>query len=430
MAKKTKSKQAKSKQVKAKQGASTHSKGKAAKSKPNKARKLTKAQAKAILEAAKQGATGRKPKRERISAQALSRRTGKAAPARPAKGKPRPQGPAIKHDPEAPMKLMQMLMGFMVSKALSAAAKLGIPDALADGPRYYTALASAVGADQKALHRLMRALTSLGVFAEVEPGTYALTPMSQMLRADVPGSMRAMAVMITTPSHWLPWGRLEDTLRKGISVADDVFGKPLWDYFKDNEEDARWFNDAMTSFSGMTAQAVAEAYDFRGVKKIVDVGGGHGFFLSTLLRAARGAEGVLYDLPQVIQTLPRLADDVAKRITADSGDFFRAVPEGGDLYTLKHIIHDWADDQCRQILTNIRNVMAEGGRVIILDAVLPPDCPQDPGFLMDMNMLAMTPGGCERTEKQFRDLCAASGLKLTRIIPTPSPVSIVEAVRA
>lgn len=402
----------------------------AAKSKPKKAKKLTKAQAKAILEAAKQGATGKKPKRERISAQALSRRTSKAAPARPAKGKPRPQGPAIKHDPEAPMKLMQMLMGFMVTKGISAAAKLGIPDALADGPRYYTALASAVGADQKALHRLMRALTSLGIFAEVEPGTYALAPMSNLLRADVPGSLRAMAVMITTPSHWLPWGRLEDTLRKGISVADDVFGKPLWDYFKDNEEDARWFNDAMTSFSGMTAHAVAEAYDFKGVKKIVDVGGGHGFFLSTLLRTARGAEGVLYDLPQVIQTLPRLADDVAKRITADSGDFFRAVPEGGDLYTLKHIIHDWADDQCRQILTNIRNVMADGGRVLILDAVLPVECAQDPGFLMDMNMLAMTPGGCERTEKQFKDLCAASGLKLTRIIPTPSPVSIVEAVKA
>jgi len=406
------------------------SKAKSSKPAKGKAKKLTKAQARAILEAAKAGAKGVKPKRERISHLALSRRTSKADSARPKAGRSARPALNLPNDPEAPMKLMQILMGFMVSKAISAAAKLGIPDELANGPRYYIALASAVGADQKALHRLMRALTSLGVFAEVEPGTYALTPMSQMLRADVPGSLRAMAVMITTPSHWLPWGRLEDTLRKGISVADDVFGKPFWDYLKDNAEDAGWFNDAMTSFSGMSAHAVAEAYDFKGVKKIVDVGGGHGFFLSTLLRAARGAEGVLYDLPQVIQTLPRLADDVAKRITADSGDFFRAVPEGGDLYTLKHIIHDWADDQCRQILTNIRNVMADGGKVLIVDAVLPVDCAQNPGFLMDMNMLAMTPGGCERTEKQFKDLCTASGLKLTRIIPTPSPVSIVEAVKA
>ncbi|MBK9975561.1 MAG: hypothetical protein IPP14_12390 [Planctomycetes bacterium] len=397
---------------------------------PSKPKKLSKGQARAILEAAKVGAKGVKPKRERISHLALSRRTTKADSARPKPAKSTRPAADPARDAQAPMQLMQMVMGFMVSKAVSAAAKLGIPDELANGPRYYVALASAVGADQKALHRLMRALTSVGVFSEVAPGTYALTPVSNLLRSDVPGSLRAMAVMVTTPSHWLPWGRLEETLRKGISVAEDVFGKPLWDYFKDNHEEAAWFNGAMTSFSGLTASVVAETYDFQGVQKIVDIGGGHGFFLSTLLRKAAGAEGMLYDLPQVIQTMPRLDDDVAKRITADSGDFFRAVPEGGDLYTLKHIIHDWADDQCRQILTNIRNAMVEGGRVLIVNAVLPPQSSPDAGFLMDMNMLAMTPGGCERTEKQFKDLCAASGLKVSRIIPTPSPISIVEAVKA
>jgi hypothetical protein len=233
-----------------------------------------------------------------------------------------------------------MMMGFMVAKAISAAAKLGIADALARGPRYYIALASDVGADQKALHRLMRALASAGVFAETAPGTYALTPLSQLLRSDVPGSQRDMAVMVTTPSHWLPWGRLEDTVRKGVSVLEEVFGQPLWEYYRQNQEEGAIFNAAMTSFSSMTAGAVLQAYDFSGFKRIVDVGGGHGYLLSALLRAAPKAAGVLYDLPQVINSAGAIPKDVSKRIENIGGDFFREVPAEGDCYTIKHIIHD------------------------------------------------------------------------------------------
>jgi hypothetical protein len=326
--------------------------------------------------------------------------------------------------------LMQMMMGFMVAKSVSTAARLGVPDALAAGPRSHTALAEAVGANPGALHRLMRALASVGVFAETAPGTYALTPLSETLRSDVPGSLRAMAVMVTTPSHWLPWGRLDDTIRRGVSVADDVIGQPLWDYYRDNPEEAAWFNGAMTSFSGLTAGAAVKAYDFSPFKKIVDVGGGHGFLLETVLRSARKSRGTVYDLPQTVNTANAPPADLADRMEFSGGDFFKSVPAGADCYLLKHIIHDWADEQCRQILGNIRSAMASNGKVLILDAVLPEITAPDQGFLMDMNMLAMTPGGLERTAQQFRDLCRASGLKLTRIVPTPSPVSIVEAVKA
>lgn len=393
-----------------------------------KSKKLTRAQAKAILAEAS-NPKGRKPKRERISAAALTRRTGKAAP-KPGKKAPPPPAADMAVGPEHVQKLFEMMMGFMVTKAISAAAKLGIADALARGPRYYIALASDVGADQKALHRLMRALTSVGLFGETAPGTYTLTPLSHLLRSDVPGSQRDMAVMITSPSHWLPWGRLEDTIRKGVSVLEEVFGQPLWEYYRQNEAEGAVFNAAMTSFSAATAGALLQAYDFSGFSRIVDVGGGHGYLLSSVLRAAPRAKGVLYDLPQVINSSGAIPKDVAKRIEAIGGDFFREVPAEGDCYILKHIIHDWPDVQCRTILTNIRRAMKPDASVLILDQVLPGETSPHPGFLMDMNMLAMTPGGCERNEKEFRDLLLSSGLKLKRVIATQSPVSIIEGVAA
>ena len=362
-------------------------------------------------------------------AKKLAKRPAKK-PAKKAAKPARASAPAHGHQPPPPMQLMQMVMGFMLSKSISAAAKLGLADHLAGGPLYYTDLAAVAGLDQKALHRLMRALASVGVFAETSPGTYGLTPLSQLLRSDVPGSLRNMAVMVTTPSHWLPWGKLEDTIRADISVADSVLGSDIWGYFRENTEEAAWFNGAMTSFSGMTAGAVLEAYDFSRARRIIDVGGGHGFLLSTLLAAAPQATGAVYDLPQVTQTAPSPDPAVADRIEFIGGDFFQFVPVGGDIYTLKHIIHDWPDDQCRTILRNIANSMNSDGKVLILDAVLPDECNPDPGFVMDLNMLAMTPGGCERTAHQFNELVQSSGLRVSRIIQTASPVCVIECVKA
>ena len=323
--------------------------------------------------------------------------------------------------------LFQAMFGFMVTKCLSAVAFHNVADALKGGPLYYTALAEATGTDRRALHRIMRMLSGVGIFNEVEPGTFALTPVSDLLRNDHPQSMRGMAVMLTSPSHWLPWGRMEDTLRTGDSGPQHAFGTDIFTWFQHEDNRGQWqvFNAAMTSFSSGTSHAIAASYDFTGVRHLVDIGGGHGYFLKTLLAQAPGATGTLFDLPGVVAGAP--ADD---RITVASGDFFTAVPAGGDCYTLKHIIHDWSDDHCRRILASIAAAMTGDGRVLVCEAVMPEVPGPHPAKFMDVNMLAMTEGGCERTGKEFAALFASAGLKLKAIHPTPSPISIVEAVRA
>ena len=322
---------------------------------------------------------------------------------------------------------MQALFGFMVTKSLSAVAALDVADALRDGPTYYTDLAGRVGADQRALRRVMRLLASAGIFAEPEPGTYALTPVSELLRSDVPTSMRDMAVMITSDSHWQPWGRLVETLRSGKSGPQHAFGVDVFTWFQQDENQHEWaiFNAAMTSFSKGTSHAVAESYDFSGFRRIVDIGGGHGWFLKTVLSNAPDATGVLFDLPDVVAG----SADVGDRIESVGGSFFEAVPDGGDCYTMKHIIHDWGDDQCRVLLANVAKAMAPAGKVLVIEAVMPDSAEPHPAKFMDINMLAMTEGGCERTEKEFGALFASAGLELRAIHPTPSLVSVVEAVK-
>ncbi len=326
--------------------------------------------------------------------------------------------------------VMQALFGFMVTRCLSAVAALGVPDALNDGPLYYTDLAQATGTDQKALHRVMRMLSGVGIFAEPEPGRYALTPASQLLRSDVPGSMRDMAVMITSASHWLPWGRMEDVLRTGVSGPQHEFGTDVFTWFQQDANHDQWviFNAAMTSFSSGVSHAVADAFDVSRFTRLVDIGGGHGYLLKTMLEKAPRATGTLFDLPGVVD-----ADDAKRlgpRIQRVGGSFFTEVPAGGDCYTLKHIIHDWSDEQCVAILLNVARAMQPTGTVLIIELVMPEDGGPHPAKFMDVNMLAMTEGGCERTARQYAELLQKAGLRLVKIHPTPSPVSIVEATRA
>jgi O-methyltransferase domain/Dimerisation domain len=338
----------------------------------------------------------------------------------------------VKDDKEVPPEgqLMQALFGFMVSKGLSVAASLGVADALKDGPMYYIDLAAAVGADQKALHRVMRLLSGLGIFEETKAGEYKLTPVSDLLRSDHPHSMRAMAVMITDESHWLPWGRLADVVRSGRSGAQHAFGTDIFTWFQREENQDQWetFNSAMTGFSAGTAVLVADVYDFSRFRKIVDIGGGHGFLLRKVLERAPTAKGVLFDLPGVVASADK--GSLGERIQAVGGSFFEGVPEGGDCYTLKHIIHDWSDDQCQKILKNIAAVMAPEGRVLVLETVMPESPTPHPAKFMDVNMLAMTEGGCERSEHEYAELLQASGLKLSRVIPTAGAVAVVEGEKA
>jgi hypothetical protein len=333
------------------------------------------------------------------------------------------------HDAPPPQaQLMQGLFGFMVTKGLSAVASMDVADALKGGPMYYTDLATIIGADQRALHRTMRMLASVGVFAETSPGTFGNNPVSDLLRSDVPGNLRDMAVMITSESHWLPWGRYHDTLRSGKSGPQHAFGEDVFTWFQREENKAEWdiFNRAMTSFSGSTAPLIAQTYDFSKFSTIVDVGGGHGLLLRTILETAPAARGILYDLPGVVDG----ADTLGGRIECKAGSFFDSVPAGADCYVMKHIIHDWSDEQCVQLLRNVANVMDPKGRVIVADTVMPESPEPHPAKFMDVNMLAMTEGGCERTEREFAALFKSAGLKLAAIHPTPSPVCVVEAAKA
>src|SRR5579862_7358431 len=323
--------------------------------------------------------------------------------------------------------LMEMLFGMAVTKCLSAVAALGVPDALRDRPLDCTELAEAVSADQRALHRVMRMLSGLGIFAEKRPGVYSLTPVSNLLRSDVPHSLSDLAVMITSRSHWEPWGRLEDALRTGESGAKHAFGTDVFTWFQAVENKSEWdiFNAAMTSFSSSTAHAVVEKVAFDRFRSIVDIGGGHGYLLKTILAAAPKAKGTVYDLPGVADGAGPL-----DRVAFVGGDFFKNVPADGDCYVLKHIIHDWSDGQCVTILSNIARAMAPRGRVFVLETVKPDTPDAHPAKFLDVNMLAMTEGGCERTGKEYAALFKQAGLKLVKVHPTPSPVSAIEAKRA
>jgi hypothetical protein len=283
-----------------------------------------------------------------------------------------------------------------------------------------------VGADQRALHRVMRMLSGVGIFAEKRPGTYALTPVSHLLRSDVPQSLRDMAVMITARSHWDPWGRLEDVLRTGESGAKHAFGTDVFKWFQAIENKGEWdiFNAAMTSFSSSTAHAVVESVAFDRFTSIVDVGGGHGYLLKTILAAAPKAKGTVYDLPGVVD-----GAEPSDRVGFVGGDFFASVPAAVDCYVLKHIIHDWSDGQCVTILSNIARAMAARGRVFVLETVMPDTPAAHPAKFMDVNMLAMTEGGCERTVKEYAALFSQAGLKLVKVHPTAGPVSAIEAKR-
>jgi len=329
-----------------------------------------------------------------------------------------------------PERLLQVVFGYILTRSLTTIAELGVPDALEDGPQPIDELATKVGANRDFLNRVLRTLVSCGLVHEPAPAVYAQTPVTDLLRRGHPQSMRDLAVMLTSQSHWEPVGRLPDAVRSGQSAASRAFGVELWDWFQRPENKPEWdlFNAAMTSFSSSTSMAVAGSYDFSRHRRIVDVGGGHGLLLRTVLAKAPSARGVLCDLPGVVAGASR--EDLGERIECVGADFLETVPEGGDCYLLKHIIHDWDDARCRRVLANIARAMAPSGRVLIVEMVVPDERVPHPSYFLDITMLAVTSGGRERTRDEFAALLASAGLELVTIHPTPSPVSVVEARRA
>lgn len=339
---------------------------------------------------------------------------------------PAAAGPAL----PPPMQLMQMVSGYWLTQCIGAAAELGVADQLADGPRTAAAIAAGTGASPEGMRRLLRALGSLGVLTETDGAEpmYGLTPISELLRRDIPGSMRDMARMMSLPAHWNSWGQLTDAIRTNETVFAKAMDAPdVFTYLHGNAREAEAFNGAMTALSAVAGEAVAHGYGWAKFGTIVDVGGGHGSLLAALLRAAPAARGVLYDLPAVVASRPADGPFAAlgDRAQAVGGDFFEAVPQG-DAYVMKHILHDWSDALAIKILKAIRAAIGPTGKLLVVEMVVPDGPGPDMAKLMDLNMLVMTPGGKERTATEWTTLFAAGGFRLGRILPTQSMYSILE----
>lgn len=333
--------------------------------------------------------------------------------------------------PPAPaQQLTMMITGFWISSAIYVAAKLRIADLLKDGPQTVERLAEQSESNGPSLRRLLRALASVGVFAEEREGVFRLTPMAELLRSDVPGSQWALSIMFGEEMYQA-YGNLLGTVRTGDTAFDTVVGRPLFAFMQQHPEKAAIFDRAMVGIHGPETAAMLDAYDLSNVKTLADIGGGNGSVLIETLRRYPNVRGVLYDLPAVVERAKweLAAAGVGERVQAIGGDFFESVPVGADLYVLRHIIHDWDDAKSIQILRNIRGAIGTRGRLILVENVIPPGNDPCPGKLLDLTMLAIT-GGLERTRPEYERLLERAGFRLTRIVPTTADVSVIEAVPA
>ena len=328
--------------------------------------------------------------------------------------------------------LSQLLRGSLVTQLIHVAATLGVADFLRDGPKSSDELAASLRVDPEALYRVLRALASLGIFAETDPHRFALTELAQPLRSDVPGSLRASAILYGERWWWQACGELLHSVRTGRPAFDHVHGEALFAYLDHVADAAAIFNDHQTNMTRQDAAAIVSAYDFRKCARVVDVGSGHGALTAAILKACPRTTAVLFDQPAVIEgAKQRLrAEGVIDRCSFSAGDFFESVPEGGDAYVLKDIVHDWDDDRAMTILRNCRRVMTHAPavttRVLVVEKVIPPGNASFPGKLTDITMLLVA-GGRERTAKEYEALLTGAGLTLTRIVPTASPASVIEA---
>jgi hypothetical protein len=334
-----------------------------------------------------------------------------------------PKGKRIQPPP-----LFQMASAYWISQAIYAAAKFGIADILKDGPKSCREIASAIKADEASLFRLMRVLCMLEVCRANDAGNFELIEFGRPLQSGVSGSLRAM-VLTLGELHYQSWGHLCESVQTGHPGFERVYGGKMFEFLEKNSDAGETFNLAMTDFSAFVSYAVLLSYDFFGIKSIVDVGGGYGKLLTSILDVYPQMQGVLFDLPAVIDAANAQIDSLPcrDRCAAIAGNFLESLPRGADLYLLSGVIHDWDDRGAQLILRNCRNAMRSNGRVLVVECVVPDG--SEPSFskLLDLNMLVMT-GGRERTAGEFLDLLSEAGLKLSRIIPTASPLSIIEAV--
>lgn len=327
--------------------------------------------------------------------------------------------------------LVQIATAAWVSRMVYAAAELGLPDHLAPGPQSPAELAERLGLHRDSLQRLMRTLAGLGILEQIDLDTFGLTPLGEALRTGAPGFARSTVIMAGREIFRRGFDEILHSIRTGETGVRKAFGMAPFDILAQRPDEISLFSEMMVSFHGAEPPAVAQAYDFSRFHTIVDVGGATGNLLATIIAAHPGPRGVLFDRPFVVADAPPLlaSKGVSDRIAIQPGDFFETVPAGGDAYVLSHVIHDWSEDQCLTILGHVRRAMKPDGTLLLVEMVLPPDGSPHPGKVLDMVMLVIA-GGRERTGDEYAALLAKAGFRQTRIVPTASAVSLVEAVAA
>jgi O-methyltransferase/methyltransferase family protein len=328
-----------------------------------------------------------------------------------------------------PQELIQMIIGHLVSRLLHLAATLKLSDHLVDGPKSAEELARATATNPQALYRVMRTLASLGLYTEDSTHRFSLKPLGEALKSGTVGY--ATTLIIAGDVFVRPLEHLLYSVQTGNPAFEKTFGMPVFEWIGKDPEVASLFSQTVIGFHGAEPPAVAAAYDFSGIKTLVDVGGASGNLLSTILAVHRSLRGILFDLPHVVRDAPALLKQrgVDDRVEMQSGSFFETVPPGGDAYMLSHVIHDWSEEQCLTILGNCRGAMTPGARLLLVEMVLPSGDTPHPGKLTDIVMLNV-PGGQERTEPEYRELLAKTGFRLTRVVPTESAASVIEAMPA
>jgi SAM-dependent methyltransferase len=325
--------------------------------------------------------------------------------------------------------LNRMIVGAWPTQAIYVAAEIGIADLLAAGPVRVEELAGKLGVHARSLYRLLRALAGTGLFCEDEAGRFSLTPMGELLASDTPGSKRSLARMAGAELY-RSWGNLLSAVKTGSPAFDEVFGKSFFHYMDANSDRWRIYDEAMTGIHDPETRPVLDAYGFDSFRTVVDVGCGNGLALAATLDRHPGLQGVLFDLPSVVERARGKlnGNGASDRLRFVGGDFFDSVPLGCDLYLLRHVIHDWDDRDAVTILKNCREAMTPGGRVLVVETVI--SSGNEPCFGKWLDLMMLVVGGRERTKEEYADLFSQAGLHLARVVPTSHEVSIVEGVRA
>lgn len=329
------------------------------------------------------------------------------------------------------MNLIQMIFGTWISQSIYVAASLGIADLIKDNPKNVDELAQITDVEESKLYRVLRILASVDIFIEIAPRKFALTEMAEYLRSDIPGSLRTNSMMLSDEWFWRSFGEILHVVKTGQPALERVYQvKNTFEYLKNNPQSEKVYNDAMNGWCKNIHTAFVETYDFNNINTIVDVAGGQGMLISSILKANPQMKGILFDRPSVTpQSQNRLQKtEISDRCEIISGDFFVSIPSGGDAYIMSHIIHDWGDEDCIKILKNIRQVIPDNGRLLVVEMVVPNGNTPHLSKWMDIAMMIMYPEGKERTEAEFRALFQAAGFQLNRIVATNSPVSVIEGV--